>query len=140
MSECHIEKECQKLATRRSLSAAFCPFIPTLIKPDSLLRLNAVWTITQHGKEAKSQGRRMVSTRPANLSSCRRRRTAKCAGEGDGGGGRRTGYVMLFVPKYALEGEEHTHFTVEFPLVCPDRNIHGSRPQRKCENWPYQKP
>ncbi len=74
-------------------SAALCSSIPAPIKPDSLLRLNAVLIIIVRVE------RRMVSERPANLESCR---AAECIA-----------YVLvteeemellLFVPKYA-QGE-----------------------------------
>ncbi len=109
------------------LSAAFCPSIPTLIKPDSLLRLNAVWTITQHGRGRQSVRKEEWCRRIYHLAAALQNVLVKAMVE-EGGD---TGYTVLFVPKYA-QGEASW-------LNCPDRNIHGSRPQRKCANRPYQK-
>ncbi len=87
---------------RDLLSAVFCPSIPTLVKPDSLLHLNAVWTITQHGRGRQSlrkeewcwRSRRIIILLPH----------CKCAGEGDGGGGRRNRTYSAFRSEVCARG------------------------------------
>ncbi len=90
------------------LSAALCSSIPALIKPDSLLRLNAII-----GQSGKKNG---VGEAGESRILLRRKMYFLCAGEGDGGGNG----IAAFVPKYAQEEASSVQIEIYMALVLKE--------------------
>jgi len=110
---------------RDLLSAAFCPSIPTLIKPDSPLSSNAVWTISQHGRGRQSVRKKEWCRRGRqiyHLAAALQNVLVKATVEERG----KTGCTVLFVPKDA-QGEASR-------IGCPDRKIWLSSSKKVCKS------